>query len=150
MLKYNILRFCIYVPRWIWPLIYFLCILLVWYQSFKATEIFLWSLSFYFFTDFSLAFFKILPDTFILCGFIRLFVVQSLSHVWLFVTVWSTACQSPLSFTISWSLLRFMFIELVMLSNHLILCCPLLLLPSVFPDIRVFFNELALCIRRPK
>ena len=58
--------------------------------------------------------------------------------------------QASLSFTISQSLLRFMSIESVMLSNHLILCCPLLHLPSIFPSIRVFFNELALCIRWPK
>ena len=54
------------------------------------------------------------------------------------VTPWTAACQAPLSFTISWSLLRFMSIEWVMLSNHLILCWPLLLLPSVFPSIKVF------------
>ena len=65
-------------------------------------------------------------------------VVQCLSCIWLFVTPWTAACQAPLSFTISWSLLRFMSIEWVMLSNHLILCCPLLLLPSVFPSIKVF------------
>ena len=58
--------------------------------------------------------------------------------------------QASLSFTISQSLLRFTSIELVMLSNHLILCCPLLLLPSVFPSIRVFSNESVLCIRWPK
>ena len=72
-------------------------------------------------------------------------VVQSLNQVWLFVTPWTS-----LSFTISWSLLKLMSIELVMPSNHLILCCPLLLLPSVFPSIRVFSNELALFIRWPK
>ena len=65
--------------------------------------------------------------------------VQSLNHV--FVTPYTIACQAPLSSTISQSLLRFMFIELVMLSNHLILSCPLLLLPSIFPSIRVFSNE---------
>ena len=63
-------------------------------------------------------------------------VVQSLSHFWLFVTLW-TPCQPSLSFTIFWSLLKLMSIESVMLSNHLILCCPLLLLPSIFPSIRV-------------
>ena len=62
----------------------------------------------------------------------------------------TAACQAPLSFTISQSLLRFMSLESVMLSNHLILCCPLLLLPSVFPSIRVFSKESALCIRWPK
>ena len=64
--------------------------------------------------------------------------VQSLSHVQLFVTPWTVACQASLSFTISWSLLKLMSIEAVMASNHLILCCPLLLLPSIFPSIRVF------------
>ena len=77
-------------------------------------------------------------------------VVQSLSHVWFSVTPWTAACQAPLSSTISQSLLSFMSIELVMLSNHLILCLPLLLLPSVFPSIRVFSSELALHIRWPK
>ena len=78
---------------------------------------------------------------------LTLVVIRSLSHVWLFVTPWTAACQASLSATISWSLLKFMFIELVMLSNHLILCCPLLLLPSVFPNIRVFSNGSALHIR---
>ena len=77
-------------------------------------------------------------------------VVQSLSLVWLFATPWTAACQVSLSFTISWSLLRFMSIESLMLSNRLILCCPLLLLPSVFPSIRVFSNKLAICIGWPK
>ena len=77
-------------------------------------------------------------------------VVQSLSHVWLFPIPWTAARQASLSVTISWSLLELMSIELVMLSNHLILCHPLPLLPSVFPRIRVFFNELALHIRWPK
>ena len=63
-----------------------------------------------------------------------IFVVQLLSRVRLFATTWTAACQAPLSFTISWSFLRFMSIESVMLSNHLILCHPLLLLPSVFPS----------------
>ena len=77
-------------------------------------------------------------------------IVQSLHHVQLFVTPWTAACQASLSFTISWSLLKLMSIESVMLPNHLILCCPLLLLPSDFPSIKVFSNELALCIRWPK
>ena len=76
--------------------------------------------------------------------------VQSLSHVRLFVTPWTAAHQAPLSFTISQSLLKFISIESVMPSNHLILCCPLLLLPSVFANIRVFSNESGLCIRWPK
>ena len=77
-------------------------------------------------------------------------VVQSPSHVPLFVTTWTTACQASLSFTISWSLTKFMSIESVMPSNRLILWCPLLLLPSIFPSIRIFSNELALHISWPK
>ena len=77
-------------------------------------------------------------------------VVQLLSRVCLFVTPWTATCQPSLSFTISWSLLKLMSVELVMPSNHLFLCHPLLLLPSIFPSIRVFSNELALCIRWPK
>ena len=76
--------------------------------------------------------------------------VQSLSCVRLFVTPWTAACQASLSFTNSWSLLKLMPIESVMPSNHLILCHPLLLLPSIFPTIRVFSNESTLCIRWPK
>ena len=68
-------------------------------------------------------------------------VVQLLSHVWLLAILWAEGCQASLSFTISQSLLRLMSIESVMLSNHLILCHPLLLLPSIFPGIRVFSNE---------
>ena len=78
-------------------------------------------------------------------------VVQLLSQcVQLFMTPWTAAHQAPLSSTISQSLLRCMSIESVMLSNHLILCCPLLLLPSIFPSIRVFSSELALHMRWPK
>ena len=76
--------------------------------------------------------------------------VQSLSHVRLCVTLWVAACQAFLSITSSWSLLKLMSFDLVMPSNHLILCHPLLLLPSVFPSIRVFCNESVLCIRWPK
>ena len=76
--------------------------------------------------------------------------VQSLNHVWLFANPWTAARQASLSFTISWSLLKLMSIEWMMPSNNLILCCPLLLLPSVFPSIRVFPNESALPIRWPK
>ena len=65
------------------------------------------------------------------------------------VIPWMAAHQASLSFTISWSLLKFMSIELVMLSNYLILCLRLFLLPSIFPSIRVFCNELALCMRWP-
>ena len=70
-------------------------------------------------------------------------VVKLLSLVWLFVTQWTAARQAPLS-------LKLMSLELVMSFNHLILCCPLLLLPLVFPSIRIFSNELALHIRWPK
>ena len=76
--------------------------------------------------------------------------VQSLSRVLLFATPWTAALQASLSITNSWSLLKLMSIESVMPSNHLILCCPLLLPPSIFPSIRVFSNESALCIRWPK
>ena len=76
--------------------------------------------------------------------------VQSLSHVWLFVTPWTAAHQASLSITYSWSLLILMPIESMMPSNHPILCRPLLLPPSIFPSIRVFSNESALCIRWPK
>ena len=76
--------------------------------------------------------------------------VQSLSHVQRFVTPWTAAHQASLSITNIWSLPKLMSIESVMPSNHLILCCPLLLPPSVFPSIRVFSNESALCIRWPK
>ena len=77
-------------------------------------------------------------------------VVQSHSYVQLFVTPWTAAHQASLSFIISPSLLKLMSIESVMPSNHLILCHPLLLLPSVFPSIRVFSNESVLRIRWPK
>ena len=74
-------------------------------------------------------------------------VVQLLSRVWLFATPLTVVFQAFLSFTVSWILLYLMSIELVMLSNHLILCHPLLGLPSVFPSMRVFFSKLALRIR---
>ena len=76
--------------------------------------------------------------------------VQSLSSVRLFATPWTAAHQASLSITNSQSLLKLMSIELVMPSNHLILCHPLLFLPSIFPSIRVFSNESVLCIRWPK
>ena len=77
-------------------------------------------------------------------------VAQSLSCVQLYVTPWTAAHQAPLFSTISWHLDKLMSIESVMLSNHLILCHPLLLLPSIFPCIRVFSNESSLRIRWPK
>ena len=77
-------------------------------------------------------------------------VVQSISHVQLFETLWTAARQVSLSFTSSRSLLKLMSIESVMPSNLLVLCCPLLLLSPVFPSIRVFSSELALHIKWPK
>ena len=81
---------------------------------------------------------------------LRVSSVQSLSRVWLFATPWTAACQASLSFTSSRSLLKLLSIKSVMPSNHLILCCPLLLLPSIFPSIRGFSIESVLCIRWPK
>ena len=77
------------------------------------------------------------------------FAVQSLSCIWLW-DPWTVACQASLPFTSSQSLLKLMSIEAVMPSNHLILCCPLLLLPWIFPSISIFSNESALHIRWPK
>ena len=83
-------------------------------------------------------------------GHLQFRSVQSLSCVWLFATPWTAARQASLSITNSWSLLKLMSIESVMPSNHLILCRPLFLLPSILPSIRVFSNESALHIRWPK
>ena len=80
------------------------------------------------------------------CAFV---IVHLPSRVWLFSTPWTAARQASLSLTISWILSKFMYIELVMPSNQLILCCPVLL-PSIFPSIRVFSSESALCIKWPK
>ena len=77
-------------------------------------------------------------------------VLQQLSCVWLFATPWTAPHQASLSFTISWSLLKLKSIESMIPSSHLILCQPLLLLPSIFPSIRVFSSESALHIRWPK
>ena len=79
-----------------------------------------------------------------------LVVVQSQNHVQLFASPWTAAQQAPVSSTISQSLLKFLSIESVMLSNCLPLCCPLPLLPSIFSSIMVFSNDSALCIRWPK
>ena len=76
--------------------------------------------------------------------------VQALSQLQLFVIPWTAACQASLSITNSRSLLKLMSFESVMPSSHLILCCPLLLSPSIFPSIRVFSSESVLCIRWPK
>ena len=77
-------------------------------------------------------------------------VVQLLNLVWFFAAPWTAACQASLSFTISQNLLKLMSIESVRPSNYFFLCCPLLLLLSIFPSIRVFSSESALCIRWPK
>ena len=77
-------------------------------------------------------------------------LAQLLSHIQLYVIPWTTALQAPLSSTVSWGLLKFMFTESMMLSNHLILCHPLLVLPSLFPSIKVLANQSALCIRWQK
>ena len=92
------------------------------------------------------------PIRFLIPALIQLdvVVVQLLSRVWLSVTPWTVTLQAPLSYTISRSLLRFMCLESVMLSNHLILCRPLLLLNSSFPIIEGFSNEFAVPIRWPK
>ena len=76
--------------------------------------------------------------------------VQSLTRVQLFAAPWTAAHQTSLSITNSQSLLKLMSIKWTMAANHLILCCPLLLLPSIFPSIRVFSNQSVLCIRWPK
>ena len=84
------------------------------------------------------------------CLLRSLVVLQSLSHVQLFATPWTVACQASLSFITSRSLFKLMSIESVMPSSHLTLSHSLLLMSSIFPIIKVFFNELALCIRWPK
>ena len=84
------------------------------------------------------------------CIFSSISSVQLLSHVRLFAAPWTAAYQASLFITNSRSLLKLMSIELMMSSNHLILCYPLLLLPSIFPSIRVFSKESVLCIRWPK
>ena len=91
-----------------------------------------------------LAWLVLSPDYYLILQFSS---AQLLSHVRLFATPWTAARQASLSITKSQSLFKFMFIESVMPSNHLILCCPLLLLPSIFPSIRVFSNESPLRIR---
>ena len=83
-------------------------------------------------------------------GLVQFSSVQSLSRVRLLTTQWTAACQASLSINNSWGLLKLMSIESVMPSNHLILCHPLLLLPSIFPSIRVFSNESVFLIRWPK
>ena len=95
-----------------------------------------------------------------LCSWVLLFIntfnflkccsCSVVKGVWPFATLWIAACQASLSITNSQSLLKFMSIQFMMPSNHLVLCCPLLLLPTIFPSIKVFSNESRLCIRWPK
>ena len=92
---------------------------------------------------------KVAPRLLLTACFSLVLSVQSLRDVWLFAIPWTAARQASLSITNSWGLLKLMSIELVMPSNHLILCCPLLL-PSIFPSIGVFPNESVLRIRWPK
>ena len=89
-------------------------------------------------------------DESIVFFFLRKTIAQLLSHVWLFATPWTTARRASLSFTTSLCLLKLKSIESVMPSNHLIFCCPLFLLPSVFCNIRVFSHESSFCIRGQK
>ena len=98
----------------------------------------------------NLFYFYLIPTTILMYLAHQFSSVQSLSHVRLFTTPWTAARHISLSITNSWSLLKLMSIELVIPSNHLILCCPLLLLPSILPSIRVFSNESVLRIRWPK
>ena len=106
--------------------------------------VFLWYIAYYFFTFISYFIYLSLL-------FLNQFSsFQSFSHVWLLLTQWTAARQASMSITNSQSLIKLMFIESVMLSNHLILCCPLLLLPPMPPSIRVFFNESVLHTRWPK
>ena len=101
--------------------------------------------------SFLLIFFLVAPGKIVVSsGILKKCLVQSLSCVWLFVTSWTAACQASLSITNSQSLLKLMSIELVVPSNHLILCRSLLLPPSICPSIRVFSNESVFCIRWPK
>ena len=92
----------------------------------------------------------ILTEVLLLDNHTQFSSVQLLSRVWLFATAWTAAHQASLSIANSWSLLKLISIESMMPSNHLILCPPLPLLPSVFLNIRVFSNESVLCIRWPK
>ena len=90
------------------------------------------------------------PCSFYSSSFSFVVVVQLLSHVQLFETPWTAACQASLSFTVSQSLFKFVSIELMMPYNHLVLCLPLFFMPLIFPSIRVFSNESALHIRWPE
>ena len=108
----------------------------------------LWTTIFFLYVCSSFFLILVVPYMFwLLILYFMFFVVQSLSRIWLFATLWTAAHQASLSFTVSQNLLRLMSIESVIPSKHLIPCLPLLLLPSIFPSIRVFSNELAVCIK---
>ena len=116
----------------------------------KSWTLFTIALPYYFFPSIKAFFFPCYVGP---CTWLAIFQfssVQSLIHVWLFVTPWTAACQASLSITSSQNLLKFTSIKLVMLSHHLILCRPLLLPPSIFPSIWAFSNESVLHIRWPK
>ena len=104
----------------------------------------------FFASKFSYSYLPLPPNKIRIVIIIQFSSVQSLSYIWLFVTPWTTACQTSLSISNSWSQPKPTSIELMMPSSHLILCHPLLLLPSIFPSISVFSNESPLCIRWPK
>ena len=118
------------------------------YSSFKDRALLLWTLEFNDFSIMRSQYSKILPISKLMS--FQFSSVQSLSHVRLFATPWITARQASLSITNSRISLKFMSIESVMPSSHLILCCPLLLLPPIPPSIRVFSSESTLHMRWPK
>ena len=126
MCKYlNYTFTCTDIHKWIWLNIYYFIIIK------KVDSCFPWvggssACQFYLFLTVLRSFYHI---HLMICNNCS----QSLSPVWVFATPWTAACQAPLSSTMSWSLLKFMSFESVMLSNHHILCCPFLLLPSIFP-----------------
>ena len=129
-----------YVRYWVWW--FYINIHCEWITTIKLINI--TSHGYFFFFSHIYLFFDV-GLYWVLC--IQFSSVCSLSCVWLFATPWTAARQGPLSITNSWNSPKPMFIESVMPSNHLILGHPLLLLPSIFPSIKVFSNELALCIR---
>ena len=111
---------------------------------------FCFSMSFYNSSSYLLSYQPLHPKLYILLKNSEFSSVQWLSRVWLFATPWTAASQASLSITNFRSLLKLMSIDSVMPSSHLILCHPLLFLPSIFPSIRVLSSESALCIRWPK
>ena len=119
-------------------------------QAGKMVEVFFFNILLISLYELTSSFLLVVAPSLAITGSVQFSSVQLLSHVQSFVTPWTVAHQASLSITISWSSLKLMSIELVMSSNHLVLCHPLLLLPSVFPSFRVFSNESVLRIRWPK